>query len=72
MVFSTIAQAIRSVPLTPDPVAKVKRARAVARDWRRGLLTHGFDVAMPDRPARPAEPELLPPNRMPRRGRWHS
>jgi uncharacterized ferritin-like protein (DUF455 family) len=28
-----------------------------------------FDAAMPDRPARPARPELLPANRMPKRGR---
>ena len=37
-----------------------------------GELTYQFDVAMPDRPARPAEPELLPPNRMPRRGKGGS
>ena len=47
-------------------------ARAVARDWRLGRITFAFDVAMPDRPARPALPELLPPNRMPKRGRGGS
>jgi len=41
-----------------------------------------FDVAMPDQPAWPDSPELLPPNRMPKRGKggsergrialWHS
>lgn len=46
----------------------MKRARAAARDWRRGRLDHRFGAALPDRPARPPEPELLPPNRMPRRG----
>jgi len=56
--------------------------RAVARDWRLGRLACTFDTAMPDCPARPAVPELLPANRMPRRGRgfsergrialWHS
>jgi uncharacterized ferritin-like protein (DUF455 family) len=69
---NTIATACRSVLETGDPAAKVKRARAVARAWRRGELAHDFDVAMPDRPARPAEPELLPPNRMPRRGKGGS
>lgn len=43
-------------------------ARKAARDWRLGRLDWRFEVAMPDRPARPAAPELLPPNRMPRRG----
>jgi uncharacterized ferritin-like protein (DUF455 family) len=44
----------------------------VARDWRLGRLAFVFDVPLPDRPARPAEPELLPPNRMPKRGRGGS
>ena len=47
-------------------------ARAVARDWRLGQLTFAFDAPMPDRPARPAEPELIAPNRMPKRGRGGS
>jgi uncharacterized ferritin-like protein (DUF455 family) len=56
--------------------------RAVARDWRKGRLAPAFDTAMPDRPGRPEHPELLPPAKMPRRGRggsersrialWHS
>ncbi|MFL6857250.1 MAG: ferritin-like domain-containing protein [Allosphingosinicella sp.] len=50
----------------------MKRARQAARAWRRGALAHTFDVAMPDRPARPERPELLPPSRMPKRGRGGS
>jgi uncharacterized ferritin-like protein (DUF455 family) len=42
-------------------------ARRVARDWRGGRFDHRFDVAMPETPARPDTPELLPPSRMPRR-----
>lgn len=67
--MSNIAEACRAVLLTAAPGAKVKAARAVARAWRRGELAHAFRVAMPDRPARPAVPELLPPNRMPKRGK---
>lgn len=47
-------------------------ARAVARDWRLGRLAFRFDAAMPDRPGWPTRPELLPPNRMPKRGRGGS
>lgn len=58
--------------LAPDPADKIRAARLTARRWRRGLLAHRFDRAMPDRPARPARPMLLPPARMPRRGRGGS
>jgi len=57
------------VLLTSDPRAKVMAARALARAWRQGRLAHRFDVALPDRPARPATPKLLPPGQMPRRGK---
>lgn len=63
----TISAACRVVLETADPYAKLMRARMVARDWRLGRLAPVFDVKMPDRPGRPATPELLPPNRMPRR-----
>jgi len=68
----TLAGACRAVLLTADPAAKVRLARATARAWRRGRLAHRFDTAMPDAPARPDRPELLPPNRMPKRGRGGS
>lgn len=55
-----------------DPRDKLMAARKVARDWRLGRLAHRFDVAPPDRPARPARPELLPPTQMPRRGKGGS
>lgn len=58
--------------LTADPRAKLMRARAAARDWRLGRLAHRFDAGMPDEPARPDAPELLPPNRMPKRGKGGS
>jgi uncharacterized ferritin-like protein (DUF455 family) len=78
----SVASAIRAALLTADPRAKAMAARKVARDWRLGRLALAFDAAMPDRPARPERPELLPPRDMPKRGRggsergrialWHS
>ncbi|MEG3091690.1 ferritin-like domain-containing protein [Sphingomonas sp. PB1R3] len=70
--MTTIAQACAAVLRESDPRTKVRAARAVARGWRRGALAHEFDVAMPDAPGRPDRPELLPPNRMPKRGRGGS
>jgi len=67
--MNSVAQACRSVLLAAIPREKVKAARAAARAWRRGELAWVFDEAMPDRPERPAEPTLLPPSRMPKRGR---
>lgn len=68
----TVAQACRGVLLAAEPLQKVKAARAAARAWRRGGLEFVFDAEMPDQPARPRRPELLPPSRMPRRGRGGS
>ena len=68
----SVARACRAVLLASDPAAKVRAARAAARAWRRGEIEHAFDVAMPDAPARPARPELLPPSHMPKRRRGGS
>jgi uncharacterized ferritin-like protein (DUF455 family) len=67
--LTSIAEACRGVLLSAAPRDKMRAARAAARAWRRGGLVHDFDVAMPARPARPAAPLLLPPNRMPKRGK---
>lgn len=68
----TLGEAARAVLLTPDPHDKRRAARRFARAWRQGKLEHRCDTAMPDQPAWPAEPELLPPNRMPKRGKGGS
>jgi len=75
-----LAEAIRAALLTGEPRGKVKAARALVRAWRRGALAWDFAAPMPDRPAWPAALELLPANRMPKRGGsgakavalWHS
>ena len=64
-----VSAAISAALLTGEAQAKVFAARKVARDWRLGRLAFAFDCPMPDRPARPAAPELMPPGRMPKRGR---
>lgn len=78
----SVAEAIRGSLLSGEARDKVMAARAVARSWRKGDLAWAFDVAMPERPAWPTALELLPANRMPRRGAggsqrnavalWHS
>lgn len=70
--MTSVSTAIRAALLTADPKAKAFAARQVRRDWMAGRLTFAFDAAMPDRPARPAKPELLAPNRMPKRGKGGS
>jgi uncharacterized ferritin-like protein (DUF455 family) len=69
---ASVSEAIRAALLTGEAQAKVFAARQVARDWRLGRLAFAFDCAMPDRPARPAAPELLAPARMPKRGKGGS
>jgi uncharacterized ferritin-like protein (DUF455 family) len=79
---TTVSRAIRAALLTPEPRAKCFATRQVARNWRSGRLAWDFDVAMPEQPAWPDTPELLPPGQMPKRrkggserGRialWHS
>ncbi len=71
-ISATLGAACVAVLNTADPHAKAMAARKVARDWRLGRLAHRFDAPPPDRPARPDLPELLPPNRMPRRGKGGS
>lgn len=68
----SVSQAIRSALLTAEPYAKLMATRAVARDWRLGRLGFSFETAMPDYPALPAQPELLPPRHMPKRRRGGS
>jgi uncharacterized ferritin-like protein (DUF455 family) len=63
-----VAAAIRAALLTGEAPAKVMATRALARAWRKGELAWDFAAPMPDRPAWPAGLELLPANRMPKRG----
>lgn len=80
--MADLSQAIRAALLTGDKRGKVMATRALVRAWRRGELPAAFTAPMPDRPAWPAELEVLPPGQMPKRGKggsqrnrvalWHS
>lgn len=70
--MTSLSAAIHAALIEADPRAKVMAARRVARDWRLRRLDWRFDAAMPDEPGRPAAPELLPPNQMPKRGKGGS
>jgi uncharacterized ferritin-like protein (DUF455 family) len=72
LVDGSVGAAIRAAMMTANSRAKAMAARAVARDWGLGRLSPYCATPMPDFPARPALPELLPPNRMPKRGRGGS
>ena len=67
--MTTLAAAARTVLLTADARAKAHASRAMAAAWGAGAVAWAFDVAMPEVPARPGRPELLAPNKMPKRGK---
>jgi len=63
---ASLAEAARSVLDCRDADEKARRAHEVAALWRTGRLDLRAGE-MPYRPQRPERPQLLPPNRMPRR-----
>lgn len=67
--MQSLGEAAQAILLTADPHDKRRAARSLARAWRQGRLAHRCDTPMPDQPAWPAAPELLPPNQMPKRGK---
>lgn len=67
--MQSLAAACVAVLQTDNADDKAQAARAMAQDWHAGALRWAFDVAPPDRPARPSAPLVLPPNQMPKRGR---
>ena len=77
-----LSHAIRAALLRGDKRGKVMATRALVRRWRKGDLATAFSVQMPDHPAWPEGLEVLPPGKMPKRGKggsarnrialWHS
>ncbi len=70
--MASVSRAIADTLGIAEPRAHAMATRALVRSWRSGALAWRFDRAMPDAPARPAEPELRAPRDMPKRGRGGS
>lgn len=64
----SISDLLLNVLNTADATQKARLARAVFRQIDADNPPLGEGQA-PDRPARPSQPELVPPNKMPRRGK---
>lgn len=65
--WTSLGAAALAVLGCADANAKAAAARRVAAAWRADGLEHSFPNSLPERPARPAQPVLLPPGDMPRR-----
>lgn len=63
----TIAQSCHDALSAGAIFDKIMITRRAARDWRLGRLDYGFDIMMPDTPARPDNPILVSPTQMPKR-----
>jgi uncharacterized ferritin-like protein (DUF455 family) len=66
----SLALAARAIVVAVDPAEKVRLAKLTAKAWFGRQLSLGrlsTDAAMPDRPGRPDQPELLSPRNMPKR-----
>jgi uncharacterized ferritin-like protein (DUF455 family) len=67
--FITFGAAAHAVLSAANPRAKVRLTAVYARLARCGQMQPVYAQTMPDRPGRPARPELLAPNKMPKRGK---
>lgn len=68
MKSSSLTAAAHAVLSEADPDEKVARTFSVTAAWRAGDLAQcDQHITMPERPARPPQPELLSPREMPRR-----
>ncbi|MCV6547051.1 MAG: ferritin-like domain-containing protein [Cohaesibacter sp.] len=69
--YPCLASYARAITSTPDLDEKIQLSYDAARAWygRTLSLSSQHNQAMPDRPGRPKEPKLLPPNQMPKRSK---
>ncbi len=66
---ATIAEAACAVLKAAEPAAKVRLSAHAASAWRLGTLAWDFNETPPDRPGRPAKPELVPAMAVKSRGK---
>jgi len=64
----SLAEAAVAVLACADPAGKVQATLRTAALWQSGAIDRVGSAAPPDHPGRPAQPEILPPNKMRRRG----
>ena len=57
----------RTVLLTSDPREKAAQARKMRKNWITGQKIGEPSGPLPDQPARPLRPDLIPPSKVPRR-----
>lgn len=57
----------RTVLLTSDPREKAEQARKMRKNWITGQKIGEPSGPLPDQPARPLRPDLIPPSQVPRR-----
>lgn len=67
--LSTLCDAALDVLSTAAPQEKAGKTRQYAAAWRNGDILEIGHVHLPNRPARPERPELLPPLQMPKRAK---
>jgi uncharacterized ferritin-like protein (DUF455 family) len=65
---ATLTVAAVAVLRAAEPAEKVRLSHAAAAAWRDGTISEVGSTVPPDRPARPARPELKMPRDMPKRG----
>jgi len=66
MPFASLTDGAVAVLTAPEPAEKCRLSAKLADGWQADGLEVGL-ARPPNRPARPARPELLPPGKMPRR-----
>jgi len=64
---TTLAEQAVAILSTAEPRAKAEMAREVAAAWRAGAIAEVGSAPPPERPARPARPELKRPGEVPKR-----
>lgn len=65
--YATLSMAACSVLKEPSPAGKIALTNEIARQWELGELTEIGNTVPPNRPARPAKPELISPREVPKR-----